>query len=170
IGSALPVPRRPVVAGLAALVGAGGRVVLDRIGDLLRTLARSGSSGTLSVSFSGPQVWSVGIPPARLPVEWLFEASFLLAVLFVTGPRIEPRDLLKGVVVIFGVQSTVTLLPALVPPSRPVDLWAVSGPVLTPFGDLTLFFALAVAVWLAFHGGLETLQRLPPSRSVHESE
>lgn len=169
IGPNLSLQRGLVVAGLAALVGAGGLVLAGGIGDILRAVARSGvSESSTTIIFFNKQVWNVGIALARLPVHWLFEASFLLAVLFVTGPRLWPRDLLEGMVVIFGVQSMVTLLPALVSPNSPVELWDSSGPLMAPLGDATLFVAIAVAVWLAFHGGLETLQNPTSSIPVQE--
>jgi hypothetical protein len=158
IGPALSLQRGLVAAGLAALVGAGGLVLAGGVADLFRTVARSGT-GSAIVVFPRAQVWNVGIPPARLPREWLFEASFLLGVLFVTGPRLGSRDLLKGIAVVFGVQSTAALLPALVPPFRPVDLWAASGPLLSPLSDVVVLVGIAVAVRLAVHAGPGTLRR-----------
>lgn len=158
IGPALSLQRGLVVAGLAAIVSAGGLVLVGGIGDFLRAVARSETAGSTTIVFHQGQTLSVGISLAQLPAQWLFEASFLLAVLFVTGPWLGVRDLLKGITVVFGVQSTVTLLPVLVPPFRPVELWDTSSPVLTPLGDAILLVGIAIAVWLAFHGGLETLQ------------
>ena len=157
IGPALPLQRALVAAALAALVGAGGLVVAGGVADLLRTVTRPGLSGAAPIVFSRVELWNVGIPPARLPVQLLFEASFLLAVLFVTGPRVGLEGLAKGVAAVFGVQSTVLLLPALVPPFRPVFIWDSPGPILTPLGDALLFLGVAVAVWLAVHDGLGTL-------------
>lgn len=158
IGPALSLQRGLVVAGLAAIVGAGGLVLVGGIENLLRAVVRLETAGSTTIVFRQGQTTSVGIPLARLSAQWLVEASFLLAVLFVTGPRLGARDLLKGVAVVFGVQSTLALLPALVPPFRPVYLLAASGPVLAPLDDVILLFGIAAAVWLAFHGGLETLQ------------
>lgn len=158
IGPALSIQRGLVVAGLAASIGAGGLVLTGGIGELLRAVGRIGTTETISVTLSQDQIWRIGIPPARFPVEWLFEASFLLAVLFVTGPQLRTRDVGKGIAIIFAVQSTVLLLPALVPPGRPVDLWAVSGPVLSPLGDTIILIGIAVAVWLLNYGGLGSLQ------------
>jgi hypothetical protein len=156
IGAGLSLQRGVVAAGLAALVGSGGLVLAGWIGDLLRSIAYPGA-GASSAVFRQVRIWSVGIAPGHLPEEWLFEASFLLAVLFVTGPRVDHRNLLKGLAVVFGVQSTATLSPALLPPFRPVDLWGPSGPVLMPLGDALLLVGIATAVWLGFHGGMERL-------------
>lgn len=166
IGPSLSLQRGLVVAGLAAIVGAGGLVLVGEIGAFLRAVARSETAGSTAVMFHQGQTVRVGISLAQLPTQWLFEASFLLAVLFVTGPRLGLPDLCKGIAVVFGVQSTVTLLPALLPPFRPVELWTASGPVLTPLGDVVLLCSVAVAVWLAFHGGLETLQHHIPGGTV----
>lgn len=160
IGPALSIQRALIVAGLAALIGAGGLVLAGGIGELLRAVARIGTTESITVTFPREQIWRVGIPPGRFPVEWLFEASFLLAVLFVAGPQLRVRDLGKGIAVIFGVQSTVGLLPALVPPGRPVDLWDISGPILPPLGDAIILFGIAVAIWLVKHGGLASFQSL----------
>ncbi len=165
IGPCLSLQRGVVAAALAALVGAGGLVLAAGIGDLLRTVAQSGPAGGPTIVVPQGQVWNVGISLAQLPEQWLFEASFLLAVLFVTGPRLGFRDLSKGVVVVFGVQSTVRLLPAFVPPSRPVDLWAASGPVLTPLSDAVVLFGIAVAVRSAWDGP-EALRKPTRSRSA----
>lgn len=158
IGPDLTLKRGLVAAGLAAIIGAVGLVLAGGIGDILRAVARSGSGGSAIIVGTQGQAWNVGVPLARLPSEWLFQASFLLGVLFVTGPQLRPRDLVKGIVVVFGVQSTVQLMPALIPPFRPVDLWSVSGPVLTPLGDAVLLFGIAVAVWLTFYDGLDGIQ------------
>jgi hypothetical protein len=68
--------------------------------------------------------------------------------------------------VVFGVQSTVKLLPALVPPFDPVYLFGASGPVFAPLRDAAVLAGVAVGAWLAFHGGSETLRRVTRSRSV----
>ncbi|WP_380678253.1 hypothetical protein [Salinigranum sp. GCM10025319] len=162
IGPALSLQRGLVAAGLAALVGAGGLVLAGGIADLLRTVVRSGT-GSSVVVFPHARVWNVGIPLAHFPKEWPFEASFLLGVLFVTGPRLGLRDLLKGIAVVLGVQSTAELLPALLPPFRPVDLWTASGPLFSPVSDVLLLSGIAVAVWLAFHTGPAPLRRRPRS-------
>lgn len=168
IAPGLSLQRGLVAAGLAALVAAGGLVVVGELAEFLRAVTRPETGGTTTVVFHPAGIPDVGIALTELPTRWLFEASFLLAVLFVTGPRLGVADLLKGVAVVVGVQTTVTLLPALLPPFRPVEFWAASGPVLTPLGDVVLLSSVAVAVWLAFHGGLETLQRHVPGRPVPE--
>jgi hypothetical protein len=168
IGPNLSLQRGLVVAGLASLVGAGGLALAGGTSDILRTIARSRTTGGVTVVAPQGVVWNVGIPLSQFPELWLFEASFLLSVLFVTGPRLRVRDLLKGIAVVFGVQSTVKLVPALLLSSRPLELWAVSGPVLTPMGDAFLLFGIAVAVRLAFHGNPGTLRRFMPSTTVFE--
>jgi hypothetical protein len=166
LGPALPLRRGLVAAGIAAIVGAAGLVVVGGIADLLGALARVGTAESSIAVFSRDWVRDVGIPAARLPVEWLFEASFLLAVLFVTGPRLRLRDLLKGLAVVFGVQSTVHLLPMLLPPFDPVYLLGSPGPVLTPLGDAILLSGVAAAVRLGFHGDRSTAvcPHRPPGR------
>ncbi|QZP36899.1 hypothetical protein [Halobaculum magnesiiphilum] len=152
LGPGLSVKRGLVAAGLAALVGAGGLVAANGLGDLLRAATRAGAGGSVSVTVTGAWARNVGIPPSQFPVEWLSEASFLLAVLFVAGPRVAARDLGKGIAVIVGVQSATVLVPAFVASARPLDLWAPSGPLLAPLGDVFLFVGIAVAVRLALHG------------------
>lgn len=149
IGPALSLQRGLVVACLAAFVGAGGLVLTGGIGELLRAVEQMNTAGAIGVTIPHDQVWRVGIQPERFPVEWLFEVSFLLAVLFITGPLLRARDFCKGVAVLFGVQSTVGLLPALVPPGRPVELWGASGPILSPLGDAMVLLGIAVAVWVS---------------------
>jgi len=162
----LPVKQGFVAAGLGALVGAGGLVAANEIVELLRTVARAGAGPSVSVTVSGAWVWNVGIPPSQFPIEWLFEASFLLAVVFVTGPRVAARDLAKGVAVIVAVQSATRLVPALVPPARPLNPWEPSGPILTPVGDVFLFVGVAVAVRLALHDG--EVIHAPGGKTVEE--
>jgi hypothetical protein len=168
IGPTLSLQRCLVVAGLAGLVGAGELVLAGRIGDLFRTIAQLRTTGQITIVASQGAAWNVEIPLSQFPEQWLFEASFLLAVLFVTSSRLSARDLLKGLAVVFGVQSTVKLVPAFLPPSRPRELWASSGPVLTPLGDAFLLFGIAVATPLAFHDNSGPVRRLTPSRSVLE--
>jgi hypothetical protein len=157
VGPALSLQRALVAAGVAALVGAGGLVAVGAVGSLVDALTRSVTGGSGVVVGSRAWVRDVGISLPRLPRRWLFEASFLLAVLFVTGPRLRGRDLLKGLAVVFGVQSTVFLLPMLRPPFRPVYLFGAPGPILTPLTDASLLVGVAVAVWLGGHGGLARL-------------
>ncbi|MFC4359754.1 hypothetical protein ACFO0N_17555 [Halobium salinum] len=149
LGPGLSLRRGLVAAGLAAAVGVGGVALAGGVGEVLRAATQQ---GTVAVLPRGG-AWSVGIPLARLPIRWLFEASFLLGVLFVTGPRLGGRAVLKAVAVVVGVQSAVRLLPALVPPFRPVELWAPSGPVLTPLDDLLLLVGVALAVRWGFRAG-----------------
>lgn len=154
LGTDLDLQRGLLAVVLAGLVGAGGLVLVDGLHDLL--LAAT-AGRTTRILFAQP-----GIPLERLPVEFLAEASFLLAVLLVVGARTPVRGLSKGIVVVFGVQTPLHLVPALLAPARPVDLWAPQGPVLAPAGDALVLLGIAVAVWLAFRGGIETLRdRLP---------
>jgi hypothetical protein len=155
IGPALTLRRGLVTAGLAAIVGAGGLVLVGGLSDLLGAIARAGGSAPAVIPRE--YFWAVGIPVDRLPNRWAFEASFLLGILFVTGPRLLPRDLIKGLAVVLGVQSAVKLLPALLPPVQPVYLFGPSSPGLAALQDATVLVGIAAAVWLAFHGGLETL-------------
>ncbi|GAA0212456.1 hypothetical protein GCM10009000_029050 [Halobacterium noricense] len=152
LGPELPVKRGLVAAGLGALVGASGLVAADGIVELLRTATRAGAGSSISVTVSGAWVWNVGIPASQFPIEWLSEASFLLAVLFVTGRRTSVRDLGKGIAVILGVRFATVLVPALVAPGRPLDPWAPSGPALASLGDVFLLVGVAVAVRLALGG------------------
>ncbi|UIP00908.1 hypothetical protein Hbl1158_06000 [Halobaculum sp. CBA1158] len=166
IGPDLTVRRGAAAAGLGAVVAAGGAVVAGLLGDLLAAVARAGATGSESIFFTRGQFWNVGIPLSQLPAEWLFEASFLLGVLFVIGPRLRPRDLTKGVAVVLVVQSTAQLLPALLPPVRPVSLWSPTGPVLGPLVDAVVLAGVATAVWLAVHGGAEAVRSLVSADST----
>lgn len=153
LGPELRVKRGLVAAGLGALVGAGGLVAANGIVELVRTATRAGAGSSVSVTVSGAWAWNVGIPASQFPIEWLSEASFLLAVLFVTGRRVSVRGLGKGIAVILGVQFATVVVPALVAPARPLDLGAPAGPVLASLGDVFLFVGVAVAVRLAVHAG-----------------
>lgn len=157
IGPGLSLRRGLVAAVLGAIVGAGGLVVAGGVSDFLGRIARQGLAGSGPPMIVSGFFWNVGIPPARLPKRWAFEASFLLGVLLVTGPRVRPRDLGNGLVVVFGVQSVVKLLPALLPPFRVPSLFGPSSPLLGPLHDATMLVGIAAAVWLAFHDGLERL-------------
>jgi len=168
LGPGLSLQRGLVVAGLASFVAAAGFVLANAVGKFFRAVANADSARGTTVEFSRGGVWNVGIPLAEFPTEWLFTASFLLAVLLVTGSRTAPRDVLKGLAVIYGVQSGVKLLPALVPPFQPVDLWSPSGVVMGPTADAMLFLGIAVAVWLAFHGGLERVRAVARSKPLAE--
>ncbi|WP_277553818.1 hypothetical protein [Halobaculum limi] len=153
IGPGLSVQRGLAAAGVGGLVAAGGLVAIGVVANLLTALGTPGATGPSTVVFVRSSVWNVGIPAGRLPRQWLFEASFLLAILFVTGPRLRVREFLKAVGVVVAVQSTVALLPMLIPPFDPVYILDPSGPVLTPLSDVVTVAGVAVAVWLAFHRG-----------------
>ncbi|WP_224448634.1 hypothetical protein [Haloprofundus salilacus] len=168
IGPTLSLQRGLIATGLAAIVGAGGLVLVHGVGTFLQSVTRPETGGSSTRVFLQGSGLRVGVPLTELPVEWLFTASFLLGVIFLTGPRLRLRDFLKAIAVVFGVQSTVRLLPALIPPFRPIDLWATSGPVLAPLEDSILLFGIAVAVWMAFHDGLETLHHITRSRLVSD--
>lgn len=159
IAPALTVQRGVVVAGLAGVVSAGGLYVAGRLSEFLEAIVRPEPTGATGIVIRPAAAYSVGIPLAELPVEWLFELSFLLAVLFVTGPRLAARDLLKGISVLVGVQVPVSLLAAFGSTDRAAELSNGLAPVLTPLDDVVLLSDIAVAVWLAFHGGLETIRR-----------
>lgn len=161
LGPDLPLGRGLLAVALAALVGAVGLVLTGTVQALFQDLATSGA-GSPGGSTAGGGT-TTGISVSRLPVELVFQASFLLAVLFVTGFRVAVRDLLKGVALVVGVQSVVTLLSALVPPTQPVDLWSHRGPVLAPLPDAAAFVAIAIAVWLAFHDGMANVGGLSGS-------
>jgi hypothetical protein len=160
IGPALPLQRGLVAAGLAALVGAGGLVVAGGLWDVLGVVARFGSVDGPPAVVTTDWVWSVGIPLRRFPRRWLFEASLLLAILSVTGPRLRRRDVLTGLAVIFGVQSAVHLLPMVLPPFEPVYLFGAPGPILTPLSDAVLLVGIATAVWLGVRDGPKPLRYL----------
>lgn len=155
-GAELDLHRKLLAALLAGLVGAGGLVLVAVLQDVL--LAATAGPGT-RIGFT-----QAGIPLERLPVELVAETSFLLAVLFVVGARRPLRGLTKGIAVVFAVQTPLQLAPALLAPSRTVDPWAPEGPLLAPAGDALVLLGIAVAVWLAFHGGIETLRTRPPLR------
>lgn len=141
----------------AALVGALGLLFTGAVQTRLYDLATSGPSGpSITINFGGTT--AAGVRIEQLPVEFALQASFLLAVLLVTGPRFARSDVLKGIAVIVGVESTVALLPTLLPPFRTVDLWAPHGPVMAPLAAVIPFLAITAAVWLAVHDGTETLR------------
>jgi hypothetical protein len=98
-------------------------------------------------------IWALnaGIPLEHTPVRWLFEASFLLAVLFVTGPRLGRRAIAKAIIVVFAVQSALELAPMVRPPFEPVYLLATPGPIFTPLGDIVLLCGIATALWIHPH-------------------
>lgn len=142
----------------AALVGALGLLFTGAVQRRLYDLATSGPNGpAVTINFGAST--AAGVSTGQLPVEFALQASFLLAVLLVTGPQLARSDVLKGIAVIVGVESTVALLPTLLPPFRTVDLWAPDGPVMAPLAAVVPFLAIAAAVWLAFHDGREILRR-----------
>lgn len=140
--SALTLRRGAIAAGLAALLGVVALVVNGALYDQF--------SG--DVSFEGGWYWTVGVPPTEAPLTWVSQASFLLAVLFVAGPRLTVRDVLKGVAAVVGVQTILRFLVVLGP-------WiAIQKTAAVPrFGDVASFAAIAVCVWLAFHDGMERI-------------
>ncbi|WP_277542421.1 hypothetical protein [Haloarcula laminariae] len=139
----LPLQRGLFAATAAAALGTGGRVLTGVLHEQVRAAATTG----FGVSFTT----GVGVPPERVPVELAFEAAFLLGVLLVTGPRLKWRTVLKAVGVVVGVQVTAALLNALF-----VDTELVaSGLLLRPVAGAGTLLAVAAAVWLAFHDGLE---------------
>lgn len=157
IGPDLSLQRGLVAASVAGVVAAASLVVARGVRDLLRDVARPAPSDTTRVVIGTDPSANVGIPPSQFPVEWLVASSFLLAVLFVTGSSLRARDLLKGVGVVLGVQVPVRLSTAGDSTGDTAGLTASADPALAPLGDVILLVGIAVAVWLAYHGGLETL-------------
>jgi hypothetical protein len=148
LGPGLTLRRGLVAAGVAGLVGAGGLVATGGLYDLLVAVGRLGTAGSGTVAFPARPPGEVGIPLARLPARWLGEASVLLAVLFVAGPRCATRDLLKGLGLLVGVQSAVILVPAFLPPVDSVYLLGARGPLAAALPDAILLVGLAVGVRL----------------------
>ena len=148
LGPGLTLRRGLVAVGVAGLVGAGGLVATGGLYDLLVAVGRLGTVGSGTVAFPARNPGEVGVPLARLPARWLVEASVLLAVLFVAGPRRSTRDLLKGLGLLVGVQSAVILVPAFLPPVDPVFLLGARGPLATALPDAILLVGLAVGVRL----------------------
>jgi hypothetical protein len=146
---ALTLRRGLLAAGLAGLVGAGGLVVAGGLHDVLTTLGRLGATESPTITFSESGLREVGVPLTDLPVEWLIEASFLLAVLFVAGPRCSPRNLLKGIGLLVAVQSAVILVPAFLPPFEPVFVLGARGPLVAALPDAILLVGIAFAVRLS---------------------
>jgi hypothetical protein len=160
IGPALTVQRGLAAAGLAASVAAGGLVITGQVGNALQAVTGPGAAGDPVVAFSQAWLGDVGISPGQVPFEWLLQAAFLLGVTLVTGPRLRPRDFLKGVGVVFTIQSVATLLPPPNGPDRPVGLWTPTGPLLTPISDSILLVGIAMGIWLVFHSRFEMSTRL----------
>jgi hypothetical protein len=119
-----------------------------RLHHLLSTVGRLATVESVTVSFSGPDSDAVGVSLTRLPARWLVEASVLLAVLFLAGPRRSALDLLKGLGLLVAVQSAVVLVPAFLPPVDPVFLLGARGPLAAALPDAMLLVGLAVGVRL----------------------
>ncbi|MFC5367678.1 hypothetical protein [Salinirubrum litoreum] len=156
LGPGLTLQRGLLAAGVAGLVGAGGLVVAGGLYDLLTAVGGLGAPGSPSITFSESGLREVGISLARLPVRWLIEASVLLAVLFVAGPRCSPRDLLKGLGLLVAVRSAVILVPAFLPPFEPVFLLGPRGPLVAALPDVILLVGIAFAVRLSESGSPES--------------
>lgn len=146
IGPALSLQRGVVVAGLTGFLGAGGLVVAREVADFLQSIGHPEPTGVTRVVIRPSPLVDVGVPLNQLPSQWLIVASFLLAVLFVTGPRLEARDLLKGVAVVLAVQMPLALLAASGRSSRTVDAVAGTESVLSPLADVILLAGIAAAV------------------------
>ena len=151
LGDDLPLQRGIGAVALAAIVAATGLVATNLLHGLLRE-----TSTTSQMQF----ITTAGVPPEQFPLEVLFQASFLLALLLVTGSRITPRRVLAGVGLILGVQWPVALPVARTTELLPADIWAGDGPMLAPVVDVIVFVAIAVAVWLAFHRGRDAKSKL----------
>lgn len=159
IAAELDVGRAVVAASIAGLLAVSGAVVTDFVQQLLVRPAGAPIPVTVSAG---------GIPVDEAPMEWVVETAFMLAVLFVTGPATTLRGVLKGVGVVFGVGALMRLTPALLPPSRPIELWEPSGPILAPLGDGVLLLGIALVVWLALRDGFDRIQSPSDERLVPE--
>jgi hypothetical protein len=148
LGPGLTLRRGLLAAGVAGLLAAGGLVAVGGLHHLLSAVGRPETVESVTVSFSATDSGAVGIPLARLPARWLVEASVLLAVLFVAGPRRSALDLLKGLGLLVAVQSAVVLVPASLPPVDPVFLLGSRGPLAAALPDAILLVGLAVGVRL----------------------
>lgn len=140
----LTVQRGLLAAVAGALVGAGGQLLT---GVLYRQI-QSTAAGRSGVGFT-----SAGLTPDQFPAEMGFTAAFLLAVLLVTGPRLSRRSILTAAGLLVGVQVAVVLLWALVVPE--LQLLPPGGQLLRPLAAVSTLVAIAAAVWLAFHDGIE---------------
>lgn len=140
----LHVQRGLLAAVVGALVSAGGQVLTGVLYEQVQSVATDGSSVTLT---------NVGVPVGEFPAEVAFNAAFLLAVLLVTGPRLDRRAVLKATGLLVGVQMAVVLLWALVVPD--LQLLPPGGQLLRPMAAVSTLVAIAAAVWLAFHDGIE---------------
>lgn len=155
LGDDLPLQRGIGAVALAAIVAATGLVATDLLHGLLRETSTTGQMQFITTA---------GVPPEQFPLEVLFQASFLLALLLVTGSRMTPRRVLAGVGLILGVQWAVALPVARATEILPANIWAgdgpMLGPMLAPVVDVIVFVAIAVAVWLAFHRGRDSKSTL----------
>jgi hypothetical protein len=165
LGPGLTLRHGLVAAGVAGLVGAGGLVAVGGLHDLLAAVGRPETAGSITVSFPTRGSGEVGVPPTRLPARWLVEASVVLAVLFVAGPRCSARDLLKGVGVVVAVRSAVVLVPALLPPGDPIYLLGARGPLVAALPDVILLVGLVVGVRLLGRDGSER-EAAPPTATA----
>ncbi|WP_136717306.1 hypothetical protein [Halorientalis salina] len=155
----LEVGRGVVAAALAGLIAVTGSLAAHAVQEALAGSAR----------FAVPvAVSTAGIPVEQAPTEWVFDTTFVLAVLFVIGPKTTPRTVLKGLGVVFGVGAAVRVAPALLPPSRPLELWDPSGPLLAPIGDAVFLLGIALAVWFALRGGVERVRSRDSGRPAPE--
>ena len=140
----LTVQRALVAAVAGALVGVGGRALTGMVYDQVRAATADGPT----VSLTG-----VGVGVEQFPAEVGFTAAFLLAVLLVTGPRLSRRSVLTALGLLVGVQVAVVLLWALVVPG--LQLLPPGGRLMRPVAATSTLLAIAAAVWLAFHDGIE---------------
>lgn len=151
-------PDLPLQHGVLAAVAAGllGALGLALTGVLYEQVqaAAAGPSGVVLAS--------VGVPPERIPFEAGFQAVFLLSVLLVTGPRLSRRWVATAAGVVLAGQTAVAVVWGLV--VADTELLAVGGPLLRPVAGASTLLALAVAVWLAFHDGVERLGERGPLR------
>lgn len=168
IAPALPLQRGVVVAGLSGFLAAGGLVVAGWVSDVLQSIGRPDSTGVTRVVIRPTPLVDVGVPLDQLPLQWLIATSFVLGVLCVTGPRLRARDLLKGVAVVLGVQAPLALLSPTEPSGSASELVAGTEAAVTPLADVILLTGIAVAIWLAYHGGLEPLESRIRTKTLPE--
>ncbi|WP_324664957.1 hypothetical protein [Haloarcula sediminis] len=140
----LPLQRGLFAATAAAVLGTGGQLLTGVLHEQVRSAATAGFGASFTTG--------VGVPPERVPLELAFEAAFLLGVLLVTGPRLKWRTV-KAAGAVVGVQVTATVLYALFVGTELV----AGGLLLRPVAGAGTLLAVAAAVWLAFHDGLERI-------------
>lgn len=168
IGPSLSLQRGLVVAGIAGFLGAGGLVVTRWVSEVLQSIGRTGSTEVTRIVIRPSPLVDVGVSLGQLPIQWPIAATFVLAVLFVTGPRLRASDLLKGVAVVLVVQAPLALLSTTGPSVSALDLLAGTEAAPTPLADVILLTGIAVAVWLTYHGGLETIEHRTHSETLAE--